>query len=151
MQVRTLAVASVSAFGPEGTVDGDNPQLATFATSGSQATPWRTDWYATPDFNGTQAGTGLLLDLGQPATVTNVRLSLGASSGASLQLRVGSTPVLADLQQVAASQSADGIVQLQIAAPQHARYLLVWFTHLPPDTAGTFQASVYGIGVQGRG
>ena len=41
-------------------------------------------------------------------------------------------------------------VQLQPGAPVHARYVLIWFTQLPPDPAGTYQASVYQITVQGH-
>ena len=40
--------------------------------------------------------------------------------------------------------------RLSLAAPVHARYLLIWFTTLPPDTSGTYQASLYGITVQGQ-
>jgi cytoskeletal protein RodZ len=146
---RVLTPASVAAFGPSGTADGDNPQIATRAISADAATPWYTDWYSTPDING-HPGTGLLLDMGRTVTITSVRLSLGRSSGASLQLRAGATPVLTDLRQVAASTSATGTVKLSLAAPVHARYLLIWFTTLPPDTSGTYQASLYGITVQGQ-
>jgi hypothetical protein len=27
---------------------------------------------------------------------------------------------------------------------------LVWFTRLPPDPAGNYQAAIYGIGVKGQ-
>jgi hypothetical protein len=36
------------------------------------------------------------------------------------------------------------------AQPAHGRYLLIWFTVLPPDSFGTFQASVYNVRVEGR-
>jgi hypothetical protein len=41
-------------------------------------------------------------------------------------------------------------VQLPLSTPVHVRYLLIWFTKLPPDPAGTYQASVYKITVQGQ-
>jgi cytoskeletal protein RodZ len=146
---RVLTPASVAAFGPSGTADGDNSQIAARAISADAATPWYTDWYSTPDING-HPGTGLLLDMGRTVTITSVRLSLGASKGASLQLRTGATPVLASLREVATSTGATGTVTLSLAAPAHARYLLIWFTTLPPDTSGTYQASLYGITVQGQ-
>jgi len=145
-----LTPASVAAFGPDGTVDGDNPQQAAGATGASSASAWSSDWYATADFGNLQAGTGLLLDMGRPVTVTSVRLSLGPVPGADFQVRAGDTPVLADLGQVASSSGAAGQVQLSLSAPVHARYLLIWFTKLPPDSSGTYQVSVYGISVQGR-
>jgi putative peptidoglycan lipid II flippase len=144
--VRALTVARVSAFGPGG---GDGVAQAARAISGNPATPWRTDWYATPYFGGLYAGTGLLVDLGQPATVTSVRLSLG-TAGASLQLRAGDQLVAASLHTVLAVAGAPATVQLTLRTPAHARYLLIWFTKLPPDGAGTYQASVYQIAVRGH-
>jgi cytoskeletal protein RodZ len=146
---RVLTPASVAAFGPAGTADGDNPSTATRAISGNAATPWYSDWYAAPDING-HPGTGLLLDMGRAVTITSVRLSLGASKGATLQLRAGATPLLTDLRQVAASTDAGGTVKLSLATPVQARYLLIWFTTLPQDTSGTYQASVYAITIKGQ-
>jgi cytoskeletal protein RodZ len=146
---QVLTPASVAAFGPAGTADGDDPQRAALAIAGNPATPWYSDWYTTADFGHLQAGTGLLLDLGRTVTVTSVRLALGAS-GADLQLRAGSRPVPAYLPPVASSSGAGGTVQLPLSTPVHVRYLLIWFTKLPPDPAGTYQASVYKITVQGQ-
>jgi cytoskeletal protein RodZ len=141
-----LAPASVAAFGPGG---GDDAQQATLAVSGNPATPWRSDWYTTPSFGNLYAGTGLLLDMGHPVTISSVRLSLGAPGG-DLELRAGSSPVLTDLHTVATSAGGGSTVELSLASPAHARYLLIWFTKLPPDNAGTYQASVYGIEVRGQ-
>jgi cytoskeletal protein RodZ len=143
---QALAPASVAAFGPGG---GDDAQQATLAVSGNPATPWTTDWYTTPFFGNLYTGTGLLLDMGSTVTVSSVRLSLGAPGG-DLQLRAGSSPALADLRTVATSAGAGSTVELSLASPVHARYLLIWFTKLPPDNAGTYQASVYGIDVRGQ-
>jgi cytoskeletal protein RodZ len=147
--VQALAPASVAAFGPGGTAGGDNPQQAALAVSGNPATPWTSDWYATSDFGDLQAGTGLLLDMGRTVTVTSVRLSVG-NRGGDLELRAGSIPVLADLHTVATSTGTGGTVQLSPTSPAHARYLLIWFTALPPDQAGTYQASIYAIAVRGQ-
>jgi cytoskeletal protein RodZ len=144
---QALAPASVAAFGPGG---GDDPQQAALAVSGNPATPWRTDWYTTPSFGNLYAGTGLLLDMGRTVTISSVRLSLGGVRGADLQLRTGNQPVLAGLHTVATSTGAGGTVQMSLTSPVHARYLLIWFTKLPPDNAGTYQASVYGIRVRGQ-
>jgi cytoskeletal protein RodZ len=148
--VQVLAPASVAAFGPAGMADGDDPQHASLAIAGNPATPWSSDWYTTAEFGNLQAGTGLLLDMGRTVTVTSVRLSLASGSGADLQVRAGDTPALADLRQVASSSGAGRTVQLPLSSPAHARYLLIWFTKLPPDASGTYQASVYKITVQGR-
>ena len=140
----------MTAFGPAGPADGDNPQLAALAVSGNPATPWSSQWYATPQFGNLKTGTGLLLDMGHPVTVSSVRLSLVSRSGADLELRAGAKPVPAWLTQVATASNAGGTVQFRPSAPVHARYLLIWFTKLPPDSAGTYQASVYKITVEGQ-
>jgi hypothetical protein len=147
---RVLTVTSVAAFGPGGTADGNNPENVAQAVAGDPAAPWHTDWYASPDFFDMAPGTGLLLDLGQAVTVTSVDVSLGGEPGASLQLRAGREPALAALPAVAGVSGAGGTVQLRPSAPVHVRYVLIWFTTLPPDPAGTYQASVYQVIVQGR-
>jgi len=147
---RALIPVSVAAFGPDGTGNGDDPQRAAGATGASSASAWSSDWYTTAYFGNLQAGTGLLLDMGRAVTVTSVRLSLSHARGADLQLRVGRSPVLADLRAVASRSGAGGNVQLPLGAPVHARYLLIWFTKLPPDPSGTYQVSVYKISVQGH-
>ena len=147
---QALAPASVTAFGPAGPADGDNPQLAALAVGGNPAQPWFTQWYATPQFGDLKTGTGLLLDMGHSVTVSSVRLSLVSRSGADLALRAGSKPIPTWLPQVATASNAGGAVQFQLGAPAHVRYVLIWFTKLPPDAAGTYQASVYKIIVQGQ-
>jgi cytoskeletal protein RodZ len=147
--VQTLTAASVAAFGPAGTADGDDPQRAALAIGGHRARPWISQWYATARFGALKRGTGLLLDMGRPVTVASVRLSL-VNSGADIQLRAGSKPVPAWLPAVARVSNAGGTVQLRPGAPVHVRYVLVWFTKLPPDNAGHYQAAVYRITVQGH-
>jgi len=146
---RVLTVASVAAFGPTGLPGGQNPQGAALALSGNAATPWLSDWYVSPDFYDLPVGTGLLLDMGRTVTVASVQVSLN-SYGADLQLRAGSQPLLTWLPVVASASNVGGTVQLHPSAPVHVRYVLIWFTRLPPDGAGTYQASVYQVIVKGQ-
>jgi cytoskeletal protein RodZ len=146
--VQVLTPTAVAAFGPGGTGQGDSPQLARMALAGKAATPWHSAWYATPQFGNLQSGTGLLLDLGDVVTVTGARIALGSGPGADLDLRIGTAPVLADLKPVGRASDVGHVVQLR-AQPTRGRYVLVWFTRLPPDQAGTFQVSVYDIKVFG--
>ncbi len=149
--VVTITPVRAAAFGPTGEADGDNPQLAHLAIDASAATSWHTDWYATAVFGNLQAGTGLLLDLGHPVTVTRAQVTLGSSPGADLQLRAASVPALASLRPVARVAHASGVVRLRLSKPVHTRYLLIWFTRLPPDASGTFQADIYQVRLQGPG
>jgi cytoskeletal protein RodZ len=148
--VRVLTPAGVTAFGPSGAGSGDNPQLAAQALAGSRATSWYSQWYATPEFAGLKTGTGLLVDMGRTVTVTSVRVWLTASSGAGLQLRAGAKPLPRWLPEVASAAGAGGAVRLSPGAPAHVRYLLIWFTMLPPDNLGHYQAGVYKIVVKGQ-
>jgi hypothetical protein len=147
--VRPLTPASVTAFGPGGSGQGDNAPLAHNAIDGRPGSAWHTDWYTTPEYGGLQHGTGLLLNMGRLVTITSARFTIGGS-GAAVQLRAGNAPSLAQLKQVAHAADAGGVVNLRLATPAHGRYLLIWITKLPPDSSGTFQASVSGIQLSGQ-
>ena len=89
--------------------------------------------------------------MGRKVTITGARLTLGGAPGADFQLRVGAAATsLADLPRVASSAGAGGHVHLRLTKPAQGRYVLIWFTRLPPDTSGTFQVSVYDVSLQGR-
>jgi hypothetical protein len=143
---RTLTPVSATAAGPGG---GDNPQLAYRAVDASHATAWRTDWYTTARFGNLYPGTGLLLDMGHPVTITGMRISLGGAPGATLQIRVGAARGLGQRPPAARAAGAAGVLRLRFSRPAPGRYVLLWFTRLPADPAGTFQASVYNIKLTG--
>lgn len=147
---RAIKPVSAAAFGPGGTSDGDGSAQAEFAIDASMTTDWRTDWYASPRFGNLQPGTGLLIDMGQAVTVNSVDVTLGGISGADLEIRAGNTPTPASLTQVAGASDAGGAVRLKLARPVRARYVLLWFTSLPRDGAGTYQVQVYNVSVTGR-
>jgi len=148
-QVRTITPVSAEAFGPDGTVDGDNPQNADHVLT-DPASGWLTQWYATPNFGELKQGTGLLLDMGRPVSIAAVGLTLGSYPGANLELRLGAIPELGALRVVASASNAGTVLSLPLKAPVRARYVLLWFTKLPPDGAGTYQIFVHGVTVRGR-
>ena len=92
LPVTWLPIKLAMAFGPDGTADGDNPQSAQFAIADGAPSPWRTDWYASPQFGMLKSGTGLLLDMGRTVTITSVLIDLSPYQGANLQIRLGGTP-----------------------------------------------------------
>jgi cytoskeletal protein RodZ len=148
VRAHTMAPASAAAFGSNGT--GDHSQDAHLAIDGVRGTAWRTDWYTTAQFGNLYSGTGLLLDMGRPVTVTGIRVTLGPAAGAHFQIRVGGQPNLGALRPVAHWAGRGGIVRLGLSQPARGRYVLVWFTKLPQNSAGTYRAAIYGIGVKGR-
>jgi len=152
-----LRPVSATSFGVMGAGLGDNSAEADLAIDGSLATAWQTDWYATARFGNLYAGSGLLLDMGRAVTVSALRVRLGPADGASFQVRIGDLPTLAALPSVAGAADAGGVVPLRLARPARGRYVLIWFTTLPPDQAGTFQpdqagtfqVSVYNVWLRG--
>jgi hypothetical protein len=149
--VTALPIASTAGFGPGGLADGDNSRVASYAITRGAPAPWQSQWYATPQFGNLKQGTGLLLDLGRTATITSVRIDLASYQGANLQLRVGNTDgALSSLRVAAVADDVGGTVRLHLRSPQQARYVLIWFTLLPPNGAGQYQASVYHVVVNGR-
>jgi Helix-turn-helix domain len=149
--VTSLPIASAAAFGPDGLADGDNSQIAPRVIARGASSPWQSQWYATAHFGSLKQGTGLLLDLGRTATISNVRIDMGSYQGASLQLRVGGTAgALSGLKVAATASDAGGTVRLNLRTPEQARYVLIWFTLLPPNGDGQYQATVYHVVVNGR-
>jgi hypothetical protein len=145
--VQQLVPVRAEAFGPRG---GDHPQLASHVIGVHRAAGWHTDWYSSARFGNLYGGTGLLLDMGRPVTLTAAQITLGRARGASLQVRIGAAPALAAMAPVAHAADTGGVVRLQLTRPAHGRYVLIWFTKLPPDTAGTFRANVYHVSLTGR-
>jgi len=145
---QALTPVRAVASGPGGTATGDDPQNAAMTIDGSRSTAWESDWYTTADFGHLQSGTGLLLDMGRRVTITDAEITLGGFPGADLQLRAGNVPVLADLHEVASSAGPGGTVRMRFTA--RAKYVLIWFTSLPPDASGTYQAAVHQIVLRGQ-
>ena len=106
-------------------------------------------WYTTPEFGNLQSGTGILLDMGKTVAVSRVRLVLGDSVGADIQLRIGGNATPSDLSTATSATDVGGTVKLQVTSPVSGRYVLVWFTRLPPDSQGTYQIDVYNATVYG--
>jgi hypothetical protein len=143
-----LRPVGVGAFGPDGMGDGDNPQYARNVIT-DPAIGWQSQWYATATFGGLKDGTGLLLDMGRTVTISSVRLRLSGPPGASLELRLGVVPSLAALHVAQTATATGDVLTIALAKPARAHYVLLWFTRLPPDGSGTYQASVRQVMVDG--
>ena len=146
-----LGVTSAAAFGPDGLSDGDNPGLASRIVDVSTDLAWYSEWYATPYFGNLKPGTGILLDMGETVTVSSVQLVLGTAAGADVQVRVGDSPYPSDLASVASAFDVGGTQRLTVTGRARGRYVLIWFTRLPPDSQGHYQVSVYNAVVDGTG
>lgn len=144
----TLTVANATAFGPDGTSDGDNPGMASRVLRGGGA--WDSSWYATAEFGHMQSGTGILLDMGHAVTVNSVGLVLGTAAGADVQVRLGDAADLDSMSTAANMPDAHGTLHLPLSSPASARYVLIWFTRLPVKPPGKYQVSLYKATVDGH-
>jgi hypothetical protein len=144
-----LTPVRAESFGPDGTADGDNPQLAPNVLA-DQSAGWHTQWYSTAAFGQLKPGTGLLLDMGSTVTITRVTVQLGPSPGAELELRVARQPDPAAFRTSDTVAAASATATLAPAAPVQARYVLLWCTRLPPSGTRTYQLIVHRVTVEGR-
>ena len=139
----------VTSFDPGG--DGaENPDATALAVDRDPTTAWTTDTYrGDPRFGGLKPGVGLLLDLGHSATVQVADLVLSAA-GADVEVRAGDQPPAqaGDLPLVARRSDARTSVRLTLPHAVTARYWLIWFTRLPPDSSG-FRVGVAEVALLG--
>ncbi|MGH3126017.1 MAG: hypothetical protein ACRDND_33995, partial [Streptosporangiaceae bacterium] len=131
---------------------------AKFAIDGNPSTAWHTQFYLdSPLLGGLKAGTGLLLDMGKQVSLSSVQITFGPSAGANVAIEVGNSNAispagLASFAKVAKRKHLGGGAQtFQTSSTAKGRYVLIWFTKLPPNNAGQFQAFVYNVVVRGSG
>jgi hypothetical protein len=144
-----LEVATAAAYGPDGVSDGDHPGQASGVINGGTGQPWYSHWYTSATFGNLQSGTGLLLDMGETVTVSSLRLVLGSTAGADVQIRIGNLSGSGELPVAASASDVSGTVQLPVTDPASGQYVLIWFTRLPLDSPGKYQVSVYSAAVYG--
>jgi hypothetical protein len=137
--------------------DEDNAG-AKFAIDGSPSTAWHTQFYLqNPELGGLKNGTGLLLDMGKQVSLSSVQITFGPTAGANVAIEVGDSNAispagLATFTKVAKRKHLDGGTQaFKTGSTPKGRYVLIWFTKLPPNNAGQFQAFVYNVVVRGSG
>jgi hypothetical protein len=139
---------------PHGT--RDNLTDADKTVDGKDSTGWQTNWYKSPTFGNLKPGMGVLIDLGKPVNVANVKVDFDAP-GAMVSARVGDTDP-------GNSSSGDGQINTTyktVAGPMTAgptqvltlgvttRYVLVWITKLPSMGDGKYQVAIDEITVDG--
>jgi eukaryotic-like serine/threonine-protein kinase len=112
---------------------------------GRRSGTWETQSYHGADFGNYSKGLGVLLDMGKPVKIANVKV-YSPVAGGTLQVKAGNSQSPTDLKTVG-QQSPNGGELTITANPQvTAQYVLVWFTRLPngPFKGRLGEITVYG-------
>jgi serine/threonine protein kinase len=156
--VTTLHPVTATGFDPLNPSDSgdENTKYAAGAIDNNPQTAWTTQWYASPQFGGLKSGAGLMIDLGQPAKITWVAVTFGPLPGANVQLLVGnsdarSAATLHAMTTLGTASSPTGTYTFTVKSPVVGRFLLIWFTRLPPKPNSNhwFMGSVYNVVIRG--
>ena len=160
--VDLLTPVAAHGFDPLSSVAADpgneNADQAQFAIDGSPTTAWHTQYYVgSPRFGGLKAGTGLILDMGKRVSISSVKVTFGQVPGANVRIEVGNNDTrapgtLRTFTIVAHRNDIGGIVRFTAHGAPRGRFVLIWFTKLPPRTAGPasqFEAEIFSITVRG--
>ncbi|MDH6111876.1 hypothetical protein P3T36_002190 [Kitasatospora sp. MAP12-15] len=148
---KPLTIAGVTSFNPMGSGPMHPDQLP-FTYDNNPSTAWHTETYR-DNLPTLGHGTGLLVDLGSVASVSEVSVQF-AGGDTTAELRVPSgTAATAPTQftdfGAALATSTGATADFRPSAPVHTRYLLIWLTSLPNDGAGGYQGQVAEIKVAG--
>src|SRR5229473_3128448 len=135
----------------------ENDGEAKFAVDGDPTTAWHTQFYLNdPVFGGLKKGTGLILDMGKPVQLSQVTITFGPTPGANVSLEVGdnnsvAASTLSTFTTVASAQNVGGTYTFKVTSSAKKRYVLIWFTKLPPLGSGKFEAEIFNVVVRGSG
>jgi hypothetical protein len=156
----TVAIQPVSAAGFDAlnladSGDENTNKAANVLNGNSQG--WATQEYYTSPFLGhLKAGTGLILDLGKPVRVSSITVRFGAEPGANVQIKVGNSNArsasnLASMTTVASRNGVSGSYTFNVQHPVLGRYLVIWFTKLPPaaQAGNKYMAQIFGVAIHG--
>ena len=133
---------------------------ANMAIDGNPRTAWQTQFYkGNPVFGGLpKPGSGLLLDMGHAVRLSSVKVLFGPTAGADVAIAVGndgSTAQKSDANFTTVSSATNlpgGVHTFRSDSTATGRYVLIWFTRLPPESGGpanNYQAEIFNIVVRG--
>jgi len=125
---RFVKLTAAGAFDPEG--DGhERDEEAPLAVDGNRSTFWRTERYS----RFFKTGVGLVLDAGRAVRVRQVVVD-SATPGVRAEIRIGSSRT-GPFTRVSAAKTLTARTTFPVAG-RAGRYVVVWVTALPPESAG---------------
>jgi putative peptide zinc metalloprotease protein len=153
---------AVSAQQAEAAAGGSRPPMALPSGPDRQARPTGPAAVLRPvsahgfDVLSLKTGTGLILDMGRPIRLRSVTVTFGPAPGADVSIEIGNhdtraAATLSTFTTVARAHDIGGTYTFTCTGPARGRYVLIWFTKLPPTGPGGFQARIFNIVVRGWG
>lgn len=160
--ITPLSASGFDALASPGQDPGnENSSQAPNVLAGGNQAGWSTQQYLghssgpSPTFGNLKAGTGLILDLGKSVRVSSVTVRFGSQPGANVQIKAGSSSTLSEanldaMTTLASATNLSGSYTFTVRHPIADRYLVIWFTQLPPlaGNAGHYAAQIYSVEVK---
>jgi hypothetical protein len=149
------STASSTVLRPVSAAAVDNSDMAALAIDGSSTTDWHSQFYiGNPVFGGLKKGTGLLLNLGTQAKLSQVQVQFSSSCCTAVNIDLGNSGSAASesgFSTVASSTKASGTTTFTVNSSAKGQYVLLWFTSLPPlqGNANEYEAQVFNVVVRG--
>src|SRR6476619_1725507 len=127
-RARFVKLTAAGAFDPEG--DGhERDEEASLAVAGDRSTFWRTERYS----RFFKTGVGLVLDAGRRVRVRQVVVD-SATPGVRAEIRIGNSRT-GPFTRVSPAKTLAARTTFPVAG-RTGRYVVVWVTALPPESAG---------------
>lgn len=152
----TLPIISARSFDPrggnppEGVSGTEKENIAPLAIDSDFVSAWNTKRYPTSSL-GNKGGVGLIVDLGETASVQGVSLGL-VGFGTDVQVRV-SDDILPDPDlwtKLVSIDNAGPQIDLRAPRPVNGRYVLIWLTGIPAtDSGNAFRGGISDLRVFG--
>jgi hypothetical protein len=153
-----LSAHGFDVYDTTGQDGNENDSQAPLAIDGNPQTAWHTLFYENnPRFGGLKKGTGLILDMAKPVRLSTVEVLFGPTAGADVQIEVGNNGTLSPGSLSAfttvarANDVPGGDYTFHATGTAAGRYVLIWFTKLPPQPQSqrNFEAEIFNINVRG--
>ena len=127
-RARFVKLTAAGAFDPEG--DGhERDEEASLAVDGNRTTFWRTERYS----RFFKTGVGLVLDTGRRVRIRQVVVD-SRTPGVRAEIRIGSSRT-GPFTRVSPAKTLTARTTFPVAG-RTGRYVVVWVTTLPPESAG---------------
>jgi serine/threonine protein kinase len=155
--ITPVSASGFDALNPADSGDENSNQAGNVLDGNPQG--WSTQYYVGQDgahFGNLKSGTGYILTLPPSARVSSVTVTFGTTTGAIAQLKVGDSDVrskanLQSMTTAAGPRAVAGPCTFTIKHPVSGRYLVIWFTKLPPLTgqSGKYEAQIFKVVITG--